>query len=146
MTLLGGESRRYPVPALGASGCRAASRVGQDSFACANVDKDGTSNAFPQFKPLSDSTCATLTERYNNAAGKLNDCILATQDPKTSQGDQNCQAFTSQLDNYVGLVKSAPVFGIDPANRRGELVSRADVIKYMFEQQFLEAVRQSTVQ
>ena len=95
--------------------------------------------------PFSGSTCTTLTDRYNNAAGKLNDCILATQDPKSSQGDQNCQAFLSQLSNYVSTVATAPVQGTDIANRKGELLSRADVIKYMFEKQFLEAVRQSAL-
>ena len=112
-------------------------KTAQDSFACDDVD---TTTA-----PLSGSTCTTLTDRYNNAAGKLNDCILATRDPKSSQGDQNCQAFLSQLSNYVSTVTTAPVQGTDIANRKGELLSRADVIKYMFEKQFLEAVRQSAL-
>jgi hypothetical protein len=99
-----------------------------------------------QLKPLSDAACAKLTERYTLAASKLHDCIVATQDPWTGQGDQNCQAFSIRLDDYVSLVKTAPVFGIDPAKRKGELASRADAIKYMFEKQTREAVRQSTLQ
>jgi hypothetical protein len=75
-----------------------------------------------------------------STADKLNKCVLATYDPKTSAVDQNCNAFETQFTSYRNTVKALMPFGTDPANRVGELAARSDVIWYIYQEHFLPSV------
>ena len=112
----------------------------QTRLACANVDAVGNdpfvAGAAP---PLNSSTCSSLASSLLNARDKLNKCVIAATDPKTSALDQNCQAFDSQITGYRSSVNSLTPTGADPANRVGELISRTDVIYHVFKDHFLNA-------
>lgn len=109
--------------------------------ACANYD--GNASA-----PLSPSVCSGLAADWANGRDKLNKCIAAARQPKTSASDQNCQAFLSQFGNYRGKLATASVYWANPpagvvpdkANRLGELEARSDVILHIFNDQFLPSI------
>ena len=109
--------------------------------ACANYDGNAST-------PLSPSVCSGLAADWANGRDKLNKCIAAAQQPKTSASDQNCQAFLSQFGNYRGKLATASIYWANPpagvvpdkANRLGELEARADVILHIFNDQFLPSI------
>ncbi len=117
--------------------------------ACRNFAEDGNSD-----QPLSPTVCSGLAADWANGRDKLTKCIQATYDPKSSTGDQNCQAFASQFDGYRTRLGTAsinwyavpPGQVLDKANRLGELKARTDVIRYIFNCQFLPAVGGSSTQ
>jgi len=111
--------------------------------ACANVD--GNPNGLP---PLSAAKCSALAADWANARDKLNKCLGATQQPKNSALNQNCQAFNSQFTHYqnelnTAVVKGAVVGGVqtgDVANRLGELKARVRVLLHVYQDQMLPSV------
>jgi hypothetical protein len=118
--------------------------------ACRNytyVDADGILRKENANQPLSPSVCSGLATDWLNGLDKLNKCITAATDPKTSAADQNCQSFVSQVKGYRSRVATANLnwFGDssiipDKANRRGELEARVDVILHIFSDQFLPSI------
>jgi hypothetical protein len=62
------------------------------------------------------------------------------QQPKQSAGDQNCQAFVSQLNNFENTLDGAMLFGMDPANRKGELKARTLVIRHLYEERVVPSI------
>ena len=112
----------------------------QNRLACAaDVDSElvGGTAGNP---PLRKATCDSLFTRWDLARLKLEDCFLATKDPKSSAGDQNCGAFDAQMKNYIAGVEGAARWGDDPANRIGELASRGRVILHVFNDHFLKTI------
>lgn len=111
----------------------------QTRLACANADAVANTGMLPANQPVSPGTCTGLANSLTSTTDKLNKCVLATYDPKTSAIDQNCNAFETQFSNYLTTVNSLSPFGTDPANRVGELAARADVIWYIYQKHFLPA-------
>jgi hypothetical protein len=107
--------------------------VFQKQIACGtNVDAPGS-------LPL--PSCDGLNGSYDNTLDKLGKCLLATQQPKTSALDQNCQAFEIQFGSYqmqVEALHARPDF--DPANRIGELKARLTTIWLLYQERFLPSV------
>jgi hypothetical protein len=110
-------------------------------FACAARDTidGGPLNATNQAAPLGRRTCDTLAANWANGRQKLDKCIAAAFDPKSSAGDENCQSFISQLDNFRASVP-AGVSSTDFANRAGELKTRASTIRHIFLNRFLPSI------
>ncbi len=104
-----------------------------NQVACVDVDSAGG-------PPLSGSNCATLNAQWLNGKDKLDKCWSATQEPKQSSGDQNCQAFVSQLTGFRNTLAGVSAFGPDPANRRGELRARVEVIFHLYEERFTPSI------
>ena len=86
------------------------------------------------------SACSTLRADYLNAKDKLDKCWSATQQPKTSAGNQNCQAFESQLSGFQAAVEALPPNPADIANRIGELKARTVRIIYLNGERFAPSV------
>jgi hypothetical protein len=107
--------------------------VFQKQIACgANVDAPGS-------LPL--PGCSGLNGDYDNTLDKLGKCLLATQQPKTSALDQNCQAFEIQFGSYQTQVEALPARpDFDPANRIGELKGRLTTIWLLYRERFLPSV------
>lgn len=111
--------------------------------ACANVDNNP--GGLP---PLTPATCSALAADWLNARDKLNKCLDATQQPKNSSLNQNCQAFNSQFTQYqndlnAAVVNGAVVNGLqtgDVANRLGELKARVKVFLHIYNDQMLPSV------
>lgn len=104
-----------------------------DTFACADGDGNGVA-------PLDTAACLQVQGNVDNMIDKLHKCWDATQQPKQSSGDQNCQAFDSQLGNLQQLLDGTPVVDPDYANRRGELKARAATMRHVFETRFLPSL------
>lgn len=111
----------------------------QTRLACANVDAIGDTMQLPEKQPVAPSACSSLANTLTSTTDKLSKCVAATYDPKTSAIDQNCNAFDTQFSNYRMTVSALTPYGVDPANRVGELVARSNVIWYIYEQHFLTA-------
>jgi hypothetical protein len=92
-----------------------------------------------QAAPLSRRTCDSLAAVWANGKPKLDKCIAAAFDPKSSAGDENCQSFVSQLENFRAGVP-AGVTATDFANRAGELRTRASAIRHVFLTRFLPSI------
>ena len=107
--------------------------VVQKQIACrSNVDAPGS-------QPL--VNCATLNQSFDNTLDKLGKCVLATQQPKTSALDQNCNAFEVQFASYQSEVLAlTPRPAFDPANRIGELETRLATIWRLYRERFLPSV------
>lgn len=107
--------------------------VFQKQIACrSNVDAPGS-------LPL--PACGGLDGGYDNTLDKLGKCLLATQQPKTSALNQNCQAFEIQFGSYQAQVEAlAPRPAFDPANRIGELKARLTTLWLLYEERFLPSV------
>jgi hypothetical protein len=103
----------------------------QDTFACKKNDPSA---------PLSDNTCASLTAKWIQANGFLEECIESSTSPRDNQGSNNCNAFRSQVSNYQGIVDAATRQGPDLANRIGELIARAKVIVYVYDRHFVPSI------
>jgi hypothetical protein len=112
----------------------------QNRLACTNVDAEVVLDNPPVNPPLRPATCDSLFASWDNARDKLEKCFLATNEPKSSAGDQTCNAFNSQMTNYIGSVEGAARWGDDPANRIGELASRGRVIQHVFNDHFLPTI------
>ncbi len=109
-------------------------------FACVARDTlDGRPLTAPQSAPLSRRTCDTLAATWANGKQKLDKCISAAFDPKSSAGDENCQSFVSQLENFRAGVPGG-VSATDFANRAGELKTRASAIRHVFLTRFLPSI------
>lgn len=104
-----------------------------DQLACADVDGGGSA-------PLSASSCATLDATWANGKDKLDKCWNATQQPKQSAGDQTCQAFLSQLTGFSNTLAGVPAHGPDPANRKGELRARVEVLFHLYHERFVPSL------
>ncbi len=95
--------------------------------------------------PLAAGDCAALRASWINARDKLDKCFQATTQPKQSAGDQNCQAFQSQLAGFSAALAGAAPCGpdparCDPANRRGELRTRLNTLTHVFLDRFLPSI------
>jgi hypothetical protein len=116
--------------------------------ACANVDGNPPTGGAGSGWPLSAATCSALAADWANARDKLNKCLDATQQPKNSSLNQNCQAFESQFTQYQNELNSAVVNGAvvgglqtgDVANRLGELRARLKVFWHVYHDQMLPSV------
>jgi hypothetical protein len=87
-------------------------------------------------QPLTSSDCNNeLIPTYVNGTDKLAKCWDALRQPKQSAGDQNCAAWLSQTSslrsNIVVATQNASGLA-DPANRKGELLVRIDVILNLY--------------
>ena len=102
-----------------------------EQLAC--LDSYGENGGAP---PLTVSDCATLQGQVANMVDKLHKCWDATQQPKQSSGNQNCQAFDSQLTGLQSTLDGIMPYGTDVANRVGELKARAATIRHVFETRF----------
>jgi hypothetical protein len=114
----------------------------QSQLACpSGVDRAATST-LPASDPLTDAQCATLNSVLLNAQDKLNKCVAATRQPKTSAVDQNCQAFETQFSSYRSQLGAVPAASatLDPANRIGELKARAETLWLVYGERFLPSV------
>lgn len=90
--------------------------------------------------PISPNICATLKSDWANSWDKLDKCLNATYQPKTSSGNQNCQSFLSQFKSYNDTLAIVGPYGLDPANRKGELAARSKVIEYVYHERFVPSV------
>ena len=104
-----------------------------NQLACTDVDGGGSA-------PLSGSTCATIVSGWDNAKDKLDKCWDAAQTPKQSSGSQNCQSFETQFSGLKSTVETAPAFGPDPANRRGELIARLLVLEHLYNERVVPSI------
>jgi len=104
-----------------------------NDLACVDVDGAGA-------PPLSAASCSTLNADWLNAKDKLDKCWDAMQQPKESSGNQNCQAFVSQLNNFENTLDGTMLFGIDPANRKGELKARTLVIRHLYDERVVPSI------
>ena len=104
-----------------------------DQMACADADGNGVA-------PLGSAACQQIQGNVANMIDKLHKCWGATQQPKQSSGDQNCQAFGSQLANLQQLLDQTPVIDPDYANRVGELKARAATMRHVFETRFVPSL------
>jgi hypothetical protein len=104
-----------------------------NQLACSDADGGGAA-------PLSSASCSTLDATWLNGKDKLDKCWAATQLPKTSAGDQNCQAFLTQFTSFGNTLAGAPVVGPDPANRKGELQARAATLLHVYQQRFVPSI------
>ena len=90
--------------------------------------------------PLATGDCLAVYEQVVNMIDKLHKCWDATQIPKQSSGDQNCQAFDSQLENLEFLLNGITPQEPDVANRVGELKARAATMRHVFEERFMPSL------
>jgi hypothetical protein len=104
-----------------------------DDLGCLDADGNGTA-------PLSASVCGNAQSQWANGLDKLEKCWDATQQPKQSSGDQNCQAFVSQLSGLTSTLAGATSSGLDQANRVGELQARIAVITHVYEDRFVPSI------
>lgn len=104
-----------------------------DQLACNDADGNGV-------PPLDSAACLQIGSQVDNMIDKLHKCWDATQQPKQSSGDQNCQAFDSQLGNLQQLLDGTPVIDPDYANRLGELKARAATMRHVFEARFIPSL------
>jgi len=104
-----------------------------NDLACTDADGAGT-------PPLSGASCSALNADWLNAKDKLDKCWDAMQQPKQSAGNQNCQAFVSQLNNFESALNGVTIFGPDPANRVGELKARMFVIWHLYEERVVPSI------
>jgi hypothetical protein len=105
------------------------------NFACRPGDDQSSG------QPLLASDCTnSLIPTYENGTDKLAKCWDALRTPKQSAGDQNCSAWLSQTNNLrskaVTATQNAPALDTsgfpDPANRKGELLYRIDVMLNLY--------------
>jgi len=89
--------------------------------------------------PLTASVCSALAAKWLNGKVKLDKCIEAAFHPKQSSGDENCQSFVSQLTNYRSSLPATTSLS-DVANRLGELKTRVDVIRHIYDTRFLPSI------
>ncbi len=104
-----------------------------NQLACSDADGGGAA-------PLSAASCSALDARWLNGKDKLDKCWAATQLPKASAGNQNCEAFLSQFASFRGTLANAAGFGPDPANRKGELRARAATLLHVYQERFVPSV------
>lgn len=104
-----------------------------NQLACDNVD--GQSQP-----PLSGSSCSALNDQWANGKDKLDKCWAATQQPKQSAGEQNCQSFVTQLNGFSTLLSGVTPQGTDPANRISELKARLATIFHVYEDRFVPSI------
>lgn len=99
--------------------------------------------------------CGAVRGQVDNLIDKLHKCWDATMQPKQSSGDQNCQAFDSQLGNLQATLENVSLAGDvsagqpdarDPANRLGELKARAATMRHVFETRFMPSLPDSGFQ
>ena len=104
-----------------------------DQLACADGDGNGAA-------PLSASDCLSVQGQVDNVLDKLHKCWDATRQPKQSSGDQNCQAFDSQLMNLQSMLGLIMPVDPDVANRVGELKARAMIMRHVLETRFIPSL------
>jgi hypothetical protein len=120
----------------------------QVQLACPSGEDRAATSTLPASDPLTDSQCASLNSVLLNAQDKLNKCVAATRQPKTSAVDQNCQAFETQFSSYRAQLAAIPAVAatldpartLDPANRIGELKARAETLWLVYGERFLPSV------
>lgn len=105
----------------------------QQELACKPVDV-GSGPA-----PISVNTCNGLDNVWANGKQKLDKCIAAAFQPKSSAGDENCQSFVSQLTNYRNSIP-ATTSTQDIANRTGQLKVRVEVIFHLYYTRFVPSI------
>ena len=77
--------------------------------------------------PLSATVCNTLKSKLANAKIKFNKCYLAAFSPKQSTTDENCNAGSTQMNNFLtSIPATTPVRDI--GNRTGDVRMRANVL------------------
>jgi len=108
-------------------------------YACTNFDSTESGNAGAN-APISGGICSTLLSQWANGDDKLDKCLAATYQPKSSSGNQNCQAFLSQFQGFKDTLSIVGPYGPDPANRKGELEARVKVFQHVYETRFLPSV------
>jgi len=106
-----------------------------DDRACVNYEAthDDDPNNNEDNAPLSLEACTVLQSAYADSTPKLERCLDAMYQPKTSAGAQNCQSFWSQFKQFTDVLDYAVPNGPDPANRVGELQGRVAVLKHLYE-------------
>ncbi len=104
---------------------------------CKQVDTTATSVA-----PVSRQACANLKKLWDSGKTKLDKCVSASTQPKSSAGSENCQSFASQLKLYQDALNSLPVppASQDPANRLGELKARVAVLFHVYSDRFQPSI------
>jgi hypothetical protein len=107
----------------------------QRELACKKVDPVPAAGA----APLPANLCATLASIWLNGLEKLDKCILAGFQPKQSAGDENCQSFVSQLNNFASRVPTATPLH-DVANRVGELRARISTLLHVYHTRYLPSI------
>ena len=90
--------------------------------------------------PLGASDCAFVQDKVSNAADKFYKCWEAAKQPKQSSGDQNCQAFESQLANLENELGQITPAGTDVANRVGKLKARVIRMRHILATRFAPSV------
>jgi len=105
------------------------------TYACAKGDGQTTS----QQPPVSSTVCSNLAKLWSAGKPKLDKCVDAAFQPKSSASNENCQSFRTQFDAYKAALPATPT-GADPANRLGEQFGRWEVVKHVFETRFLPSI------
>ena len=106
-----------------------------DQLAC-----NDTYNENGGVAPLSAANCSFVQAKVLNATDKFYKCWDATLQPKQSSGDQNCQAFDSQLVDLENTLGQISPVGTDVANRLGELKARVARLRHILEARFAPSV------
>lgn len=107
----------------------------QRELACKQVDPVPSGGT----PPLSAADCSALASIWSNAKQKLDKCIAAGFEPKQSAGDENCQSFVSQLNNFRTRLPAATP-AQDTANRVGELKARSITLLHVYSQRYLPSI------
>jgi len=107
----------------------------QRELACKQVDPVPNGGV----APLSASNCSSLDSVWENGKQKLDKCIAAGFQPKQSAGNENCQSFISQLNNYqTQIPASTPAW--DVANRVGELKARIVTLLHVYYTRYVPSI------
>jgi hypothetical protein len=104
-----------------------------DQYTCAQIDSP------PGAAPLSPTVCSNLRTIWSAGKPKLDKCVNAAFQPKSSASNENCQAFRIKFDEYKVALPTTPS-GTDLANRLAEQYYRWEVIKHVFETRFLPSI------
>jgi hypothetical protein len=90
--------------------------------------------------PVGQPACGNLYANWYNTNDKLTKCVLASLQPKTSSQDQNCQSFETQYLAYKSALDALALSGTDPANRLGEVKSRTEVFRFVYDKQYVPSI------
>jgi hypothetical protein len=103
------------------------------SYACSPTADGGTQ------APISATLCNSLNSIWLNGKTKLDKCIAAAFQPKSSASNENCQSWVSQLTNYSNSLPSTTQ-SWDKANRVGEQKARIQTLFHLYYKRFQPSI------
>jgi hypothetical protein len=108
-------------------------------YACAAGDPNDVA-------PINAASCYELKKAWPVTYDKLLKCVGATDQPKSSAGNEACTSFKKQFEAYkvialvdANLLKDAAA--LDRYNRVGEFLARTWVLSYVYYKQFEPSIK-----